>query len=194
MPSKSFTLNFMEVPIGKFVVMDDGILEYTPKFENEHRFPARIFYPVGLYPHNPRKFSIKDTVDYLRNYKPTPEDTHRWMSERIFPPTRQGAGRMLNSIGIDEYDLWELIVRTKATSLNDYYWLSVSNQDKYADVHPRSNENNKWLLSHGDGIVMRNLLKCRYGSRVTKTNDPKKRNNELIVRDTMVDLCIYLRH
>lgn len=52
-----------------------------------------------------------------------------WASERCFPEERIGAEILLKELGLDRYDGWEIVKKTKAKLGQDYYSIDFDNDD-----------------------------------------------------------------
>lgn len=47
-----------------------------------------------------------------------------WAKKRCFPPERMGADKLLEELGLDRYDAWEIIKKTKALMPGmDDFWI-----------------------------------------------------------------------
>lgn len=69
------------------------------------------YLPFGLFGQNKREVS---TIKFME-----------WASERCFPENRIGAEKLLNELGLDRYDGWEIVKITKAVMGNDYYSFEI---------------------------------------------------------------------
>lgn len=128
---RRFYLRHKDTIIGYFVERED--VEYKPIRSTAMTLKGGLGYPLGLYPLDRHSKKLLPVIDYT----PTREDIELWLSERVFPPDREGAWYLLEQIGLSEYDRWEIAKKTMATSYNDYYWMSENPDDNYEDISPR---------------------------------------------------------
>ena len=50
-----------------------------------------------------------------------------WVCERCFPPERVDAKKLLNEIGLDHYDRWEIVKKTSARMYGrDQFWVDFT--------------------------------------------------------------------
>ncbi|TMV43193.1 hypothetical protein FE783_35845 [Paenibacillus mesophilus] len=137
-------LFYKKMPIGKFIENGD-ILTYESIEINAKRIPNGLGFPIGLFPVSETWFSPQ-SID--SNHIPTKDDIYLWLSDRVFPEDRQGAEFLLHDLGLNSYDMWQIAKRTKAISMNDYYWIAKSLEEKYEDVHPRHRLDTKNEVKH----------------------------------------------
>ena len=119
----------------KFTLMckdiEVGIINYdtqTEKFTftlNENIKDTKYLPPV-LYDY--RNLSL--------DYKPEHENVLWWVEERIMPPDRDAVDYLLERMGLNFYDPWEICKLNKGMTLDDYWWLR-ENDEKYEDCHIR---------------------------------------------------------
>lgn len=131
--SKVYYMRYKNIIIGKFIVDEDGNKKYEITKE-AFDVPPFSGFPLGLYPINVHKNGT------VKDYIPTEYNINSWVEERVFPPNRQNAHAILNALKLKEYDAWEICVRLKAVSDNDYNWFSEEITDEYKDIHPKANE------------------------------------------------------
>jgi hypothetical protein len=129
--SENYFLRYKNKTIGVFSKIDNR-LSYKPNKEIADTIPNGLGYPLGLFPLD---FSKKGLFPLI-NYFPSEDDIKLWLSDRVFPADREGAYNLLNAMGLNTYDMWEIAKRTKAVSYNDHYWMSSDPNDKYEDIHP----------------------------------------------------------
>lgn len=90
--------------------------------------------------------NIKDTkylppilYDYTKlslDYKPQHENILYWVEDRVMPPDRDGIDHILDKMGLNFYDAWNICKANKGMSLEDYWWLN-SGEDEYEKCHIR---------------------------------------------------------
>lgn len=131
MSKRVFYLKYKNNLVGYFV--EDGLdyLSYVRNLESSN-LPENIKFPVGLYP----VYRLR-ALEKLESYVPSSEDIADWFSDRTFPQERPNAETLLRNLGLEEYNLWEIMKATKAVSLDDYFWISEDYNEKYENVHPR---------------------------------------------------------
>ncbi|MFP7474251.1 hypothetical protein SFC55_25025 [Niallia taxi] len=54
-----------------------------------------------------------------------------WIEERIFPEERQGSDELLNKLNLLEYDQFQVLKNTRASSRYDNYWIKFFADDTY---------------------------------------------------------------
>lgn len=57
-----------------------------------------------------------------------------WAKKRVFPKERTDCDRLLKTMGLAEYDAWEIVRKTGACLMEDPYWLKFSDTDSFADT------------------------------------------------------------
>lgn len=68
------------------------------------------------------------------------------LSCRIFPPGRMDASELLRSIGLKEYDAWEIVKATHLINICDCVWMTKGTDPyEFFELHPAAN----WLVEHG---------------------------------------------
>lgn len=84
------------------------------------------------------------------NPKLYPYEFYHWSTEEIFsevpssniydfldnrttPIERQGIQAFLSSLGLTCYDMWEICKRTRATTIEDMFWLAKSESEDFND-------------------------------------------------------------
>lgn len=60
-----------------------------------------------------------------KNRLPTWADLMTFLEERCIPRQREGIREYLEALGLDEYDPWEIIKRTKGRMAEDQQWIEV---------------------------------------------------------------------
>lgn len=45
----------------------------------------------------------------LKEFTPGEEEIKLWLSDRVFPPNREGAYKLLHAMGLNSYDMWVYI-------------------------------------------------------------------------------------
>lgn len=129
--SEYYFLRYKNKIIGIFSKIGNR-LTYIPKKEIADTIPNDLGYPLGLFPLDKSKKGLIPLINYI----PSEDDIKLWLSDRVFPPDREGAYNLLNAMGLNTYDMWEITKITKAVSYNDHYWMSPDPNDNYEDIHP----------------------------------------------------------
>lgn len=129
---EKYYLRYKDKIIGTFLVKDNNI-RYRPVHDVAKSIPEGLGYPLGMFPLDVQAEGIKPITDH----DPSAEDIEFWLSERVFPPEREGAEILLKNLGLETYDVWEVAKRTNAATTHDFYWMSDNPDDKYKDMHPR---------------------------------------------------------
>jgi hypothetical protein len=60
-----------------------------------------------------------------------------WACDRVFPEERIGAKELLLELGLDRYEPWEIAKKTRASLMEDWYWLSFRGNEKYEEWSAR---------------------------------------------------------
>ena len=74
-------------------------------------------YPVALFGLN--KEIKKDDQDVIRF----------WLEDRVVPRTRQGLEMLLESVGMEHWDLEQLLELNQGKCSNDYFYLEIINEN-----------------------------------------------------------------
>lgn len=61
-----------------------------------------------------------------KNRLPTWEDLMAFLEERCVPRQREGIREYLETLGLDEYDPWEIVKRTRGRMAEDQQWIEVT--------------------------------------------------------------------
>ena len=59
------------------------------------------------------------------NLTPTWDDLLEFLEDRCMPRTRAGLCKYLDSIGVDEYDVFAIVQKTGGRMAEDYQWMEV---------------------------------------------------------------------
>lgn len=54
-----------------------------------------------------------------------------WLEDRVFPPDRVGAKRLLRKMGLSKYDPLEVALDTRACLVEDSWWIKVKETDTF---------------------------------------------------------------
>ena len=54
-----------------------------------------------------------------------------WFSDRVFPEERVDCKELLEELGLDRYDPWEIAKKTRGTLMTDGWWLKIKPSDTY---------------------------------------------------------------
>jgi hypothetical protein len=55
----------------------------------------------------------------------------KWIEYRVFPPERIDAKELLNELGLEKYDAWAIAKQTKASLMEDPFWVKIYESDSY---------------------------------------------------------------
>lgn len=69
------------------------------------------------------------------NHIPTNEEIIEFLEERTIPECR--ADKVLEMLGMDNYNVWEICKATRGVVADDYWWLAKDG-DRYEDFHIRA--------------------------------------------------------
>ena len=64
-------------------------------------------------------------------------DVIKWFEDRAFPEERVDCERLLDELGLDRYDAWEIVKKTRGTLMTDYFWLKIEPGDTYENCSLR---------------------------------------------------------
>lgn len=56
-----------------------------------------------------------------------------WLEDRVFPPNRIGAKKILKSLGLKKYNALEIAKRTRACLMGDVWWIAMSSGDDFKE-------------------------------------------------------------
>ena len=70
---------------------------------------------------------------------------NEWKKERVFPKSRYGSKKLLRQLGINKYDIDEILKRTNYSVLTDPYWISNSTDETYTKCSVRGKQNSAKL-------------------------------------------------
>jgi len=56
-----------------------------------------------------------------------------WFSDRVFPEERVDCKELLEELGLERYDPWEIAKLTRGTLMTDGWWLKVHPTDTYEE-------------------------------------------------------------
>lgn len=57
--------------------------------------------------------------------------------DRAFPKERVDCEELLDDLGLDRYDRWNIIKETRDTLMTDYWWLKIKPTDTYEEYSLR---------------------------------------------------------
>jgi len=49
-----------------------------------------------------------------------------WASERCFPPNRVDAEELLEELGLDRYNGWDIVQKTEGRLMTDHFWIDFT--------------------------------------------------------------------
>lgn len=130
---KDYFLRYKNTIIGRFVIYPDGKRVYQPYHTAAASIEYGFGYPLGLYP-------VKDNSNLLpdRDYIPKEADIDHWIADRVIPKDRHDVDTVLDKMGLNSYDAWEIFIRNKGVTYNDLYWVTDDPNDTFENVHPRA--------------------------------------------------------
>lgn len=114
---------------------------------------ALMFDNILVAPYNEatKKFTlVKGVPDFfipqdlfMKRQEVTIYEVDLWLQERVFPPERIGAKKLLKSLGLKKYDAMEITKKTRACLMEDGWWFAIyptdtfrNNTIKGASGHP----------------------------------------------------------
>ena len=106
-----------------FVIMYDNIELTTTENIGTPQVQMR------LKPHLPREiipFGLFMNSDVESAFKVTD-----WFSARAFPEERVDCKELLEDMGLERYDPWEIVKQTRGTLMTDGWWLKMNPDDTY---------------------------------------------------------------
>lgn len=125
---EKYTLKYKDISV--------GILSYDTEsrrfsYETINKTLDKFKYPPILFDY--RYFDV--------NHIPTNEEIIEFLEERTIPECR--ADKVLEMLGMDNYNVWEICKATRGVVADDYWWLAKDG-DRYEDFHirARSEKNN----------------------------------------------------
>lgn len=74
------------------------------------------YIPFGLF-RNTKRESIFRVMD--------------WFEDRAFPEERTDCKKLLDELGLERYNAWDIIKKTRGTLMTDYFWLKIDKDDTY---------------------------------------------------------------
>ena len=114
----------------KYKNISVGILSYDTEsrkfsYETINKTLDKFKYPPILFDY--RYFDV--------NHIPTNEEIIEFLEERTIPECR--ADKVLEMLGMDNYNVWEICKATRGVVADDYWWLAKDG-DRYEDFHIRA--------------------------------------------------------
>ena len=114
----------------KYKDIDVGILSYDTEsrrfsYETINKTLDKFKYPPILFDY--RYFDV--------NHIPTNEEIIEFLEERTIPECR--ADKVLEMLGMDNYNVCEICKATRGVVADDYWWLAKDG-DRYEDFHIRA--------------------------------------------------------
>ena len=83
---------------------------------------------------------------------PTKENVINFLKSRVVQEDNQGLGLILEDLGIQNYNIKQLIDKTKGMDLNDCIWITNNPKENYYKVHIRENHEKYFKnIKLGDG-------------------------------------------
>lgn len=119
---EKYTLKYKDISV--------GILSYDTEsrkfsYETINKTLDKFKYPPILFDY--RYFDV--------NHIPTNEEIIEFLEERTIPECR--ADKVLEMLGMDNYNVWEICKATRGVVADDYWWLAKDG-DRYEDFHIRA--------------------------------------------------------
>lgn len=119
---RKYTLKYKDISV--------GILSYDTEsrrfsYETINKTLDKFKYPPILFDY--RYFDV--------NHIPTNEEIIEFLEERTIPECR--ADKVLEMLGMDNYNVWEICKATRGVVADDYWWLAKDG-DRYEDFHIRA--------------------------------------------------------
>ncbi|MDI0267302.1 hypothetical protein QIW52_15055 [Clostridioides difficile] len=112
-----YTLMFKDIPIGDFIYNED-----------EDKFSFKLYDTVNNINYLPPL--LYDYTDLRLDYQPNDKNIRDFIGDRVMPEERHGLNSILEGLGLDFYDPWEICKKCHGCSHEDYWWLKKEN-DKF---------------------------------------------------------------
>lgn len=74
---------------------------------------------------------------FLNSNKESVLRVMEWFEDRAFPEERVDCKRLLEELGLDRYNRWEIIKKTRGTLMTDFWWLKIEPTDTYKEYSLR---------------------------------------------------------
>jgi hypothetical protein len=142
---KKYFLKFKDTVIATIDELKNT-LKYTVHSHNALEIENGMGYPLGIFPLD---ISSND-LGPQKDYAPTEVDIRNWLSRRVPPKNRDGIEALLVELELSSYDVWSIAKKTKAISLNDFYWITHNRKEKFDDCHPRGGAYEKEVIIDSD--------------------------------------------
>lgn len=145
---RSFVLKYKNLPIGIFSETRNG-LTYNPIRDNADSLPHKLGYPYGL-------FELDMNVRPWRTDKNKPASEskiRKWLSDRVFSEGRSDLRRLLDEIGLDSYDVWEIAKKTNAVTNHDFYTIEELGSNKFGSSVNKGSISGPTMISAHIGAV-----------------------------------------
>lgn len=117
------------------------------KVDRWYLYNGLVYCGILSYDEDTQTFSFKIENDCARtraaiqalNLDKDPKWCRETIFDRVFPPNRVDARRLLNKIGLVDYDAWEIVKYVHLMNSNDMVWMNKEkNTDFYFKNHPAS--------------------------------------------------------
>lgn len=105
-----------------------GVLSYDGVDYNLHVTNHDLL--IGEYPPVWDKYPVIDTYEPCSKKK-----LKEFVESKVVPKCR--AQELLNHLGLDSYDIWEITKHTRGITTDDYWWFAKPGDD-YNEWHPRA--------------------------------------------------------
>jgi hypothetical protein len=64
-------------------------------------------------------------------------DIMDWAEHRVFPRERIGKDILLLELGLDHYDPWAIAMKTRASTMDDWWWIKLDKKDTFRETTVR---------------------------------------------------------
>lgn len=129
-----YFLKEKEITLGE-IVREDGrfsFLIHKPDPSDPSIDKSTGYYPIWFYP---CEFYLLGRRNL--NYKVSHEDIVDFFDNRAMDKNRVAIDEYLYSLGLTEWDGWEICKRTKAINFEDFYWITQDESEDYRNVLAR---------------------------------------------------------
>lgn len=77
--------------------------------------------------------TVEDVPDglFMNGKTETWDNIMSFFKLRVFPKERCGAEELLDELGLDRYDAWDIAKKTRGTLMTDPWWMKIKDTDTY---------------------------------------------------------------
>jgi hypothetical protein len=112
-----------------------------------------LSFPIGIYPATLVAGQVVPDITVIpSNYR-----ISNWLRGRIVPEDRENLEEILNMLGLEHYNVWQINKLTRSMCLEDDYWIMMDDSDNYEELHPRylikTNQTDKLMELRRKGVL-----------------------------------------